>query len=80
MQEFVEEVLKIVELDDIKDNLVGIPGINGLSLEQRKRLTVAVELISNPSVILMDEPTTGLDARSAAVVMRLKIFLKQEGQ
>uniref|UniRef100_J3NDR3 ABC transporter domain-containing protein n=1 Tax=Oryza brachyantha TaxID=4533 RepID=J3NDR3_ORYBR len=68
--EFVAEVLEIVELDQIKDVLVGTPQINGLSMEQRKRLTIAVELVSNPSVILMDEPTTGLDTRSAAIVIR----------
>ena len=80
MQEFVDEVLKTVELDDIKDALVGRPGINGLSLEQRKRLTVAVELVSNPSVILMDEPTTGLDARSAAIVMRAVKNISETGR
>ncbi|RWR95173.1 pleiotropic drug resistance protein 3-like protein isoform X1 [Cinnamomum micranthum f. kanehirae] len=68
--EFVDEVLQTIELDGIKDALVGIPGVSGLSTEQRKRLTVAVELVSNPSIIFMDEPTSGLDARSAAVVMR----------
>ncbi|XP_061351433.1 pleiotropic drug resistance protein 3-like isoform X2 [Gastrolobium bilobum] len=67
---FVEEVLETIELDDIKDCLVGIPGQSGLSTEQRKRLTIAVELVSNPSIIFMDEPTSGLDARAAAVVMR----------
>ena len=70
MQEFVNEVLEIIGLDGIKDALVGVPGINGLSNEQRKRLTIAVELVSNPSIIFMDEPTTGLDARAAAIVMR----------
>lgn len=50
--------------------MVGLPGISGLSTEQRKRLTIAVELVANPSVIFMDEPTTGLDARAAAIVMR----------
>ncbi|KAK4595262.1 hypothetical protein RGQ29_013623 [Quercus rubra] len=70
MQEFVNEVLEIIELDGIKDALVGVPGINGLSNGQRKRLTIAVELVSNPSIIFMDEPTTGLDARAAAIVMR----------
>ena len=57
-------------MDEIRDALVGIPGINGLSIEQRKRLTIAVELVSNPSIIFMDEPTSGLDARAAAIVMR----------
>ncbi|KAM4118795.1 hypothetical protein ACJW30_03G009000 [Castanea mollissima] len=68
--EFVNEVLETIELDGIKDALVGVPGINGLSNEQRKRLTIAVELVSNPYIIFMDEPTTGLDARAAAIVMR----------
>jgi ABC-type multidrug transport system ATPase subunit len=70
MQEFVNEVLETIELDGIKDALVGIPGITGLSNEQRKRLTIAVELVANPSIIFMDEPTTGLDARAAGIVMR----------
>jgi ABC-type multidrug transport system ATPase subunit len=70
MQRFVEEVLETIELDGIKDSLVGIPGQSGLSTEQRKRLTIAVELVSNPSIIFMDEPTSGLDARAAAIVMR----------
>jgi ABC-type multidrug transport system ATPase subunit len=69
-QEFVNEVLETIELDGIKDALVGIPGISGLSTEQRKRLTIAVELVANPYIIFMDEPTSGLDARAAAVVMR----------
>ncbi|XP_034574769.1 ABC transporter G family member 41 isoform X3 [Setaria viridis] len=70
LQEFVNQVLETIELDEIRDALVGIPGINGLSTEQRKRLTIAVELVSNPSIIFMDEPTSGLDARAAAIVMR----------
>ncbi|KAK7277246.1 hypothetical protein RIF29_18397 [Crotalaria pallida] len=67
---FIEEVMELVELHPIRNFIVGLPGIGGLSTEQRKRLTIAVELVANPSIIFMDEPTTGLDARAAAVVMR----------
>ncbi|KAK4776338.1 hypothetical protein SAY86_005026 [Trapa natans] len=67
---FIEEVMELVELNPLREALVGLPGVNGLSTEQRKRLTIAVELVANPSIIFMDEPTSGLDARAAAIVMR----------
>ncbi|KAL1557394.1 transcription factor [Salvia divinorum] len=67
---FVDEVMNLVELAPLREALVGLPGVNGLSTEQRKRLTIAVELVANPSIIFMDEPTSGLDARAAAIVMR----------
>ncbi|GAV70531.1 ABC_tran domain-containing protein/ABC2_membrane domain-containing protein/PDR_assoc domain-containing protein, partial [Cephalotus follicularis] len=67
---FIEEVMELVELTPLREALVGLPGVSGLSIEQRKRLTIAVELVANPSIIFMDEPTSGLDARAAAIVMR----------
>ncbi|XP_061346220.1 pleiotropic drug resistance protein 1-like isoform X4 [Gastrolobium bilobum] len=69
-QMFIEEVMELVELTPLREALVGLPGVDGLSTEQRKRLTIAVELVANPSIIFMDEPTSGLDARAAAIVMR----------
>ena len=59
VREYVKDVMDIVELTPLRNTLVGIPGESGLSVEQRKRLTIAVELVANPSVIFMDEPTSG---------------------
>ena len=53
------QVMNLVELMPLRKSLVGAPGSTGRSVEQRKRLTIAVELVANPSIIFMDEPTTG---------------------
>ncbi|KAK3010447.1 hypothetical protein RJ639_010656 [Escallonia herrerae] len=69
-KDFVDEVMVLVELSPLSGALIGLPGVDGLSTEQRKRLTIAIELVANPSIVFMDEPTSGLDARAAAIVMR----------
>ena len=52
-------MLGLVELESLAGAVVGRPGQSGLSVEQRKRLTIAVELVANPSIVFMDEPTSG---------------------
>ena len=59
VKQYVNEVIGIVELLPIQNKMVGMPKVSGLSVEQRKRLTIAVELVANPSVVFMDEPTSG---------------------
>ena len=41
------QVLDLVDLAPLRGSLVGLPGISGLSVEQRKRLTIAVELVGS---------------------------------
>ncbi|KAI7990632.1 Pleiotropic drug resistance protein 1 [Camellia lanceoleosa] len=56
------------EDDDCSDE--DFSSVNSLTTEQRKRLTIAVELVANLSIIFISEPTSGLDTRAAAIVMR----------
>ena len=60
-------MMELVELDVLKDALVGMPGVSGLSVEQRKRLSIAVELVANPAIVFMDEPTSGLVPSSISI-------------
>ncbi|KAK4604283.1 hypothetical protein RGQ29_012685 [Quercus rubra] len=55
----VEGVMELVELTTLRDALIGFPNVTELSTDHRKRLTIAVELVAKPSIIFMDEPTTG---------------------
>jgi ABC-type multidrug transport system ATPase subunit/ABC-type multidrug transport system permease subunit len=67
---FIDQTLSMLELTPIQGFLVGSDDSGGLSFEQRKRLSIAVELVANPSIIFLDEPTSGLDARAAALVTK----------
>ncbi|ORC88154.1 ABC transporter [Trypanosoma theileri] len=65
-EELVNEVIKRLHLTKCQDTILGIPGIlKGVSGGERKRANVATELVTNPYVMLLDEPTTGLDSVNA---------------
>ncbi|KAL1860717.1 hypothetical protein Daus18300_009060 [Diaporthe australafricana] len=62
----VDRVVDLLALAPIADALIGTPGEGGLGVEERKRLTIGVELAADPSALLfLDEPTSGLDSQAA---------------
>ena len=63
--EHVNWCMSQLQLTPIRDAL-----ISELSLEQKKRLTIGVELAANPSLLWLDEPTSGLDSIAALRVMK----------
>lgn len=69
-EEWVNSVLSMLELTPLENTMVGDRLSGGMSFEQKKRLSIAVELAANPAMLFLDEPTTGLDSRSAQVVIR----------
>lgn len=69
--QFVRDTIDLLDLTPLTHHMIGTLGdSDGLSLEQRKRITVGVELVSNPSILFLDEPTSGLDAKAAMLVMK----------
>ncbi|KAL3447762.1 ABC-2 type transporter-domain-containing protein [Aspergillus insuetus] len=77
--DYVDKIIDLLELGSISDALIGTPGA-GLSIEQRKRLTLGVELVAKPSLLLLDEPTSGLDGQSAFNIVRFMRKLADAGQ
>jgi ABC-type multidrug transport system ATPase subunit/ABC-type multidrug transport system permease subunit len=68
---YVEQILKLMEMDKIADALIGdIESGVGISVEERKRLTIGIELVGKPKLLFLDEPTSGLDAQSSYNIVR----------
>ncbi|KAI9168002.1 ABC multidrug [Paramyrothecium foliicola] len=76
---YVHQIMELLELTPLKHAIVGRPG-EGLSIEQRKRLTLATELVAKPSLLFLDEPTSGLDGQSAFEICRFMRKLAMSGQ
>ena len=73
-ERIVDETLLDLDLADRAD----VP-VRALSGGQRKRASIAVELLTRPRLFFLDEPTSGLDPSTAADVMRLLRRLSQRG-
>ncbi|KAI9278738.1 ABC-2 type transporter-domain-containing protein [Phascolomyces articulosus] len=68
---YVEQILLLLEMEDIADAQIG--DVNhgiGISVEERKRLTIGMELVAKPKLLFLDEPTSGLDAQSSYNIVR----------
>ncbi|KAK3189627.1 hypothetical protein Dsin_029188 [Dipteronia sinensis] len=77
--EYVNNLLFRLGLVSCAESNVGDAKVRGISGGEKKRLSVACELIASPSVIFADEPTTGLDAFQAEKVMETLRQLAQDG-
>lgn len=56
----VDDLLLELGLDVCKDTMVGTIFFKGISGGQKRRLSIAIELLSSPKLLLLDEPTSGL--------------------
>lgn len=70
---FVGMLLSTLQLDKCADTIVGSALVKGISGGEKKRTAVGIELITNPKVLFLDEPLSGLDSYAAyTLVVALK--------
>ena len=69
----IEELLKLVELDN-----AGKKKVKDFSLGMKQRLAIASSLINNPKILILDEPTNGLDPAGIKKIRELLVRLNKE--
>lgn len=80
LEELVEKTLDSLGLSEIKDLKVGNALDKSISGGQRKRLNIGLELLREPSVLFVDEPTSGLSSRDSENIMDLLRELAFKGK
>ncbi|XP_048475874.1 broad substrate specificity ATP-binding cassette transporter ABCG2 isoform X2 [Rhincodon typus] len=76
----IDQVINELGLMKVADSKVGTPFTRGVSGGERKRTNIGMELIIDPSVLFLDEPTTGLDAGTALTVLLLLQRMSRKGK
>lgn len=75
-----EEILYKMGLKECADNLIGSELIKGISGGEKRRVTIAIQILTDPKVLLLDEPTSGLDAFTAMSIIEVLQGLASEGR
>ncbi|CAM8897895.1 unnamed protein product [Rhodiola kirilowii] len=76
----IEDTLKEMGLQDCADRLIGNWHLRGVSGGEKKRLSIALETLTRPNLMFLDEPTTGLDSASALFVVRALRNISRQGR
>jgi ABC-type multidrug transport system ATPase subunit len=67
----VDEMIRILHLENCADTMIGNELIKGISGGEKKRVSIGVELITQPSILFLDEPTSGLDSYAAYNIINI---------
>uniref|UniRef100_A0A8C1VMS8 ABC transporter domain-containing protein n=1 Tax=Cyprinus carpio TaxID=7962 RepID=A0A8C1VMS8_CYPCA len=76
----VESIIQELGLEDCADTKIGTEFIRGVSGGERKRCSIGMELITSPTLLFLDEPTTGLDSNTANSIIALLHRLSRGGR
>ncbi|XP_065903806.1 broad substrate specificity ATP-binding cassette transporter ABCG2-like [Dysidea avara] len=78
--EKVDEVIEELGIYHVADTLIGSAFTRGVSGGQRKRTSIAMEMVVSPGILFLDEPTTGLDTTTAESVIQILHNLSKDGR
>lgn len=79
-KQLVEEVIAELSLKEAAETRIGNHAHKGCSGGEKRRTSLGVQLLSNPSLLWLDEPTTGLDSTSAYQVVKTLQNLARKGR
>jgi len=71
----VSKLIEVLGLSACADTMVGGHMVKGCSGGQQRRTSIGIEILSRPDVLLLDEPTTGLDAVAALKIVHMLQYL-----
>ncbi|KAK7415722.1 hypothetical protein QQX98_005635 [Neonectria punicea] len=75
-----EEMLLKMGLKNCADTLIGSESFRGISGGEKRRVSLAIQILTEPQVLLVDEPTSGLDAFTANSIIQVLQDLAKEGR
>jgi ATP-binding cassette, subfamily G (WHITE), eye pigment precursor transporter len=78
--ERVDQLLKDLQLEGVQHSIVGNKQKRTLFGGDRKKVSIGLELITDPSVVMMDEPTSGLDSLMAVEIVKIMHDLAEKGK
>ncbi|XP_005576055.3 ATP-binding cassette sub-family G member 5 isoform X2 [Macaca fascicularis] len=79
-QQKVEAIMAELSLSHVADRLIGNYNLGGISTGERRRVSIAAQLLQDPKVMLFDEPTTGLDCMTANQIVILLVELARRNR
>ncbi|KAK0596457.1 hypothetical protein LWI29_015815 [Acer saccharum] len=80
IDEIVQETIVKMGLQDCAENKIGNWHLRGISTGEKRRLSIGVEILTQPKVLFLDEPTSGLDSASAFFVLLVLNSIAHDGR
>ncbi|KAK3598669.1 hypothetical protein CHS0354_020431 [Potamilus streckersoni] len=80
IKEKVQTVIMEMGLKNVADSRVGGQIFRGISGGERRRVTIAIQLLQNPDMVLLDEPTSGLDSHTARHLVKSLADMAHKGK